>query len=52
MPTAVTPKPQPDWMKWRAAVTCREREKLILNVTVFVERVWGRTIERGSDTQS
>ena len=30
-------------MAWRAAVICRERkrEELILNVTVFVVRVWG-----------
>jgi hypothetical protein len=41
MPAAATAKPQPDWMTWRAALTCREREELILNVTVFVVRVWG-----------
>jgi len=28
-------------MAWRAAVICKEREKLILNITVLVVRVRG-----------
>ena len=41
MPTAETPTQQSVLMARRAAVICREREELILNVTVFVVRVWG-----------
>ena len=41
LPTAATPTPQSVLMAWRADVICRERQKLILNVTVFVVRVWG-----------
>ena len=29
-------------MAWRDGVICREREELILNVTMFLVRVWGR----------
>jgi hypothetical protein len=40
-------------MAWRAAVIFREREreKLILNITVFVVRVWRRARERGTVTE-
>ena len=27
------------------------REELVLNVTVFVVRVWGRAIQRGTDIE-
>jgi len=38
---AVTPTLQSGLMAWRAAVICKEREKLILNITVLVVRVRG-----------
>jgi hypothetical protein len=41
LPTAAKTTPQSDLMAWRTVVNCREREELILNVTVFVVRVWG-----------
>jgi hypothetical protein len=43
LPTAAT-TPESDLLAWRADVICRrrerERDELILNVTVFVVRVW------------
>ena len=44
LPTAATITPESVLMAWRADAICKERERaleeLILNVTVFVVRVW------------